>query len=69
MLIRMVEVNLNLRVAVDYFIKYIRGEKKRPSDFYITLDGTDGIYWYCGYASQCAGGSASLDIKECRENW
>ena len=51
---------------VDYFIKYIRGERgKRPSDFYVTLDGTDGIYWYCGYASQCAGGAASLDIKEC----
>tara|TARA_A100001011_G_C14027947_1_gene722323 strand:- start:138 stop:554 length:417 start_codon:yes stop_codon:yes gene_type:complete len=50
---------------VDYFIKYIRGERgKKPADFYVTLDGTDGIFWYCNYGS-CHGGAASEDIKEC----
>ena len=51
---------------VDYFIKYIRGERsKRPFDFYVTLDGTDGIFWYCEHGTTCAGGSAKQDIAVC----
>ena len=58
------EINLTSSM-VDYFIKYIRGERgKKPADFYVTLDGADGIFWYCSYGS-CEGGSASEDIKVC----
>ena len=38
------ELQLSKGMA-DYFIKYIRGERgKKPSDFYVTLDGKNGIF-------------------------
>jgi len=55
--------------TADYFIKYIRGEKgKKPSDFYVTLDGTDAVYWYCAAASPCSGGSGQQDIESCERS-
>ena len=52
---------------VDYFIKYISnpGGRKYPSDFYVTIDGTDGTYWTCSQGANCAPGSAKTDIKQC----
>ena len=51
---------------VDYFIKYIRGEKgKRPSDFYTTLDGTDGTFWYCNSGVNCSSGNLKEDLADC----
>ena len=33
-------------MVVDYFIYYIRGKQfEYPSIFYVTLDGTDAVYW------------------------
>ena len=50
---------------VDYFIQFIRGKgDKRPADFYVTLDGTDAIYWYCSHGS-CQEGSPTQRIKTC----
>ena len=53
--------------VVDYFIKFIRGKgSKYPSDFYVTLDGTNATYWYCSAGpSNCTEGSATEDIKDC----
>ena len=49
----------------DYFIKYIRGKyTKKPSDFYVTLDGTDATYWTCG-EGVCKSGNLKEDIKDC----
>ena len=51
----------------DYFIKYIRGKyTKKPSDFYVTLDGTDATYWTCG-EGVCKSGNAYEDIKHCEK--
>ena len=52
---------------VKYFIQYLRGKgvNKVPSDFYVTLDGTDGIYYTCYSLNNCAPGSAKEDIKAC----
>ncbi len=51
--------------VVDYFIQFIRGKgDKRPADFYVTLDGTDAMYWYCSHGS-CQEGSPTKDIKTC----
>ena len=52
---------------VDYFIKYISnpGGRKYPSDFYVTIDGTDGTYWTCSQGANCAPGSPKTDIKQC----
>ena len=54
--------------VVDYFIKFIRGKgSKYPSDFYVTLDGTNATYWYCSAGpSNCTEGSATEDIKHCK---
>lgn len=58
------ELQLTKSMA-DYFIKFIRGKgNKKPSDFYVTLDGTDGTYWYCG-AGNCKEGNPLEDIKDC----
>lgn len=47
------------------FIQYIRGKgNKKPSTFYITTDGTDGMYWYCD-AGNCQTGSTSRQIQMC----
>ena len=51
---------------VNFFIKYIRGEQfKYPSDFYVTLDGTDGASWYCSEMTNCSPGSLSQDLAHC----
>ncbi len=58
------ELQLTDRVA-KHFIKFVKGKnRKKPADFYVTLDGTDSMYWYCG-EGRCAPGSASQDIKIC----
>jgi hypothetical protein len=52
--------------VVDYFIQFIRGKgNKSPADFYVTLDGTDAMYWYCSNIN-CRPGSAVQDIKACK---
>jgi hypothetical protein len=59
------EIQLSKGMA-DYFIKYIRGEKgKKPSDFYVTLDGKDGTFWYCSAASSCQAGVLKDDLEDC----
>ena len=51
---------------VDYFIQYIRGEQHRyPSIFYTTLDGTDGVFWYCSEMTNCRSGSPSQEKLQC----
>ena len=58
------ELQLTKSMA-DYFIQFIRGKgNKSPADFYVTLDGTDGTYWYCS-AGSCSEGSSVQDIKDC----
>ena len=53
------------RSVVDYFIQFVRGKgNKSPADFYVTLDGTDAMYWYCS-AGSCREGSAAQDIRTC----
>ncbi|MDC0164453.1 hypothetical protein OAI51_01815 [Candidatus Pelagibacter bacterium] len=59
------ELQLSKGMA-DYFIKYIRGERgKKPSDFYVTLDGKNGIFWYCSAASSCSAGVLKDDLEDC----
>ena len=49
----------------DYFIKFIRGKgNKKPADFYVTLDGTDGTSWTCSY-TRCTEGDPIQDILDC----
>ena len=51
--------------ALSYFKQYIRGgSQKKPSDFYVTLDGTDAMYWTCSEGS-CKEGDHLNDIKFC----
>ena len=51
---------------VSFFIQYIRGEQfKYPSDFYVTIDGTDGTSWYCSEMTNCSPGSLSQDLAHC----
>ena len=51
---------------VNYFIQYIRGKQfKYPSDFYVTLDGTDGTSWTCAEMTNCSSGSVIIDLKDC----
>ena len=51
---------------VGYFLTYIQGKQfKYPSDFYVTLDGTDGTYWFCSEMTNCSPGSPTQDIKDC----
>ena len=58
------ELQLTKGVA-GYFIQYIRGKQsKLPSDFYVTLDGTDAMYWFCDFG-MCAEGDAASDIRAC----
>ena len=58
------ELQLTKSMA-ETFIKFIRGKgNKKPADFYITLDGTDGTYWTCSYA-QCVEGDPIQDIYHC----
>jgi len=53
---------------VGYFIKYIRGGQfKFPSTFYVTLDGTDGVFWYCPERTNCRSGSPSQERTTCRQ--
>ena len=60
------ELQLTKSMA-DYFIQFIRGKgNKSPADFYVTLDGTDGIYWYCPEGA-CRPGSAVVNIKVCEK--
>ena len=58
------ELQLTKNMA-DYFIKFIRGKgAKKPADFYVTLDGTDGTYWVCTHQN-CTEGNVLEDIKDC----
>ena len=51
--------------ALQSFKNFIRGgSQKKPSDFYVTLDGTDASYWTCGEGS-CKEGDHINDIKVC----
>ena len=51
---------------VNYFIQYIRGEQHRyPSIFYTSLDGTDGVFWYCSEMTNCRSGSPSQEKLQC----
>ena len=51
--------------VTNYFIQYIRGKgTKAPSAFYVTLDGTDAMYWYCD-AGNCQTASVANDVKVC----
>ena len=51
--------------ALKYFKEFLRGGySKKPSDFYVTLDGTDASYWTCGEGS-CKEGDHINDIKVC----
>ena len=53
--------------ALKYFKDYLRGGyTKKPADFYITLDGTDAIYWTCSEGS-CKEGDHINDIKICEQ--
>ena len=52
--------------VVRYFIQYIRGKQfKYPGKFYVAIDGTDYLYWYCSEMTNCEGGSISQDLAEC----
>ena len=58
------ELQLTKNVA-DAFINYIRAkDSKSPASFYVTLDGTDGSYWYCS-VGVCNDGSWLVDTKKC----
>jgi len=58
------ELQLTKGIA-DYFIQFIRGKgNKSPAGFYVTLDGTDATYWYCGNIN-CRPGSNVQNIKAC----
>ena len=59
------ELKLNY-YATNAFIRYIRGEQfQYPAVFYVTLDGTDGTYWYCREMTNCSSGSLVVDLKHC----
>ena len=60
------ELQLTKPIA-DYFIQFIRGKgSKSPADFYVTLDGTDAMYWFCSRGpANCVEGSSAEDIKTC----
>jgi len=58
------ELQLTKSMA-DFFIKFIRGKgSKMPADFYVTLDGTDGVGWHCSHG-QCVEGDPVQDILDC----
>lgn len=51
---------------VNYFISYIRGEQfKYPAVFFVTIDGTDGAYWFCSEMTNCRSGSLPTMLKTC----
>ncbi len=53
-------------MVVDYFIQYIRGEQfKFPAAFFVTLDGSDAVYWYCSEMTNCQSGSIVQDLATC----
>ena len=59
------ELKLSPQV-VEWFIQYIRGKQsKYPSMFYVTLDGTDAVYWYCVERTNCQGGAPSQERAIC----
>ena len=48
-----------------HLIKYIKGEDyRRPMVFYVTTDGTDGLYMYCP-DTHCRPANPINDIIEC----
>ena len=50
---------------VEYFLEYLKGKgDKKPSQFYVTADGKDAIYWYCGSGS-CRDSGTKSQAKEC----
>ena len=55
-------------MVVEYFIQYIRGGQfKYPMIFYVTLDGSDGTYWFCPEQTNCRSGSPSQEREVCRQ--
>ena len=58
------ELQLTDRIA-RYFAYYIKGEGgKKPSVFYVTINGDDAVHWYCP-ETQCRPITPSEDIKTC----
>ena len=54
--------------VVNIFARYIRLKgKDNPADFYVTLDGSDAIYWTCASGQACMHGDPVADIKRCLE--
>ena len=51
---------------VEYFKQYLsnKGGQKFPASLYVTIDGTNGVYWTCQIA-QCNPGSTKTMSKEC----
>ena len=50
---------------VNYFYEYLTDKKHKPSVFLLTLDGTDGMYWYCDAPASCSTGSPSIYMQKC----
>ena len=58
------ELQLTNNMA-QYFLKYIRGDGGgKPQVYFITTDGTDGMFWYCP-ETQCRPITPSLYKKKC----
>jgi hypothetical protein len=55
--------------TVQYFIRYIRGKQfQYPSEFYVTIDGSNATYWYCSEMTNCREGSISQNLAICFRN-
>ena len=58
--------------VVYHFVEYVKGGYgKKPGTFWITIDGQDPYYWYCGEGSCQSGGQelAACETfynKECK---
>ena len=45
--------------------KSVKGKnRKKPADFYVTLDGDYSVRWFCG-TGVCKPGNLKEDIKDC----
>ena len=59
------EIKLS-NAVVNYFIQYIRGaQHKYPADFYVTIDGSNALYWFCAEMTNCSEGSLVSDLAKC----
>ena len=53
--------------VVKYFLQYIKGKSGNyPSDFYVSIDGTNAIYWTCSEMTNCPAGTKT-DLKLCEQ--